>query len=201
VLFKAKNPKGLIFYLHGNGGSVNGRGNDADVYTTCGYDLFVLDYRGYGKSGGHIESEAQVNSDMQKAYNFMLKRYKASDIVVAGYSIGTGPATILAADNHPKMLILQAPYYSLTRLIDEKIPIIPDFIKRYTFKTCNVIGRVKSPIYLFHGLKDRLIPYEHSVLLKKEFSPKAHLVLLHGAGHNKMNQNLQFIADIKKVLQ
>ena len=87
----------------------------------------------------------------------MLKNYKGKAVVIAGYSIGTGPATYLAAHNKPKALILQAPYSSLTKLIDEKVPLVPDFVKRYAFKTEDIIGRVKAPVYLFHGLDDTLI--------------------------------------------
>jgi len=127
LLFKADKSKGLIFYLHGNAGSLDGWGEVAETYTRLKYDIFLLDYRGYGKSEGRIESEARLFQDVQLAYNEMLKRYNENSIVVLGYSIGTGPATKLAGTNNPKLLILQAPYYSLTDVVKRTIPFIPGF--------------------------------------------------------------------------
>ncbi|WP_231373993.1 alpha/beta fold hydrolase [Aureivirga marina] len=60
LLFKVENPKGIIFYMHGNAGNLDSWGNVAEVYNTLNYDVFVYDYRGYGKSDGKITSEEQV---------------------------------------------------------------------------------------------------------------------------------------------
>ena len=201
VLFKAKESKGLVFYLHGNGGSVNGRGKGTDEFTALGYDLFILDYRGYGKSGGELQSEAQMDADMQKAFTFMAEKYKDKPIVVAGYSIGSGPATELAANNKIKALILQAPYYSLTELIDTKVPFIPDFVKRYKFETCSYIKKVTVPIYLFHGTDDKLIPISNSERLVQLCAHGAHLIRLDGAGHNGLNENQTFRNSLKTILK
>ena len=67
LLFKAKAPKGLVFFLHGNGGSLAGWGGVAAIYTQLGYDVFLLDYRGYGKSEGHISSQAQLLGDVENS--------------------------------------------------------------------------------------------------------------------------------------
>jgi len=202
LLSKVQKPKGLVFYLRGNGGSAYSWGmSTAEAFNGLGYDLFILDYRGYGKSDGYISSEAQINEDVQKAYNVMLKRYTANNIIIAGYSIGTGPATYLAAHNQPKALLLQAPYYSLSKLTDEKIPLLPDFIKRYKFETKDFIGQVKAPVYLFHGLDDTLIPYHHSEILKKDYCANATLIPLPLTGHNGINENYMFREKLEKLLQ
>src|SRR5690606_15976768 len=107
LLFKTKASRGLIFYLHGNAGSLSSWGEVAKSYTDLHYDVFILDYRGYGKSGGFVNSEQQIFQDVQTAYNEIMKQYPEEKIVVLGYSIGTGPASKLAANNHPKLLILQ----------------------------------------------------------------------------------------------
>jgi len=202
LLSKVQNPKGLVFYLHGNGGSAYSWGmSTAEVFNSVGYDLFILDYRGYGKSDGNISSEAQINEDVQKAYNVMLKRYDAKNIIIAGYSIGTGPATHLAAHNKLKALLLQAPYYSLSKLTDEKIPLIPDFVKRYKFETRDVIGQVKAPVYLFHGMDDTLIPYHHSEILKEDYCSNAILIPLPLTGHNDINKDHFFKEKLEKLLK
>lgn len=109
LLFRADSSKGLIFYLHGNAGSISSWGNVAETYTDLNYDVFMLDYRGYGKSEGSISSQKQFYQDIQTVYNELKKKYSEEDIIVLGYSIGTGLASKIASSNNPKLLVLQAP--------------------------------------------------------------------------------------------
>lgn len=200
ILFKAKNSKGLVFYLHGNGGCVEGWGRSAGLYNLAGYDIFMLDYRGYGKSGGTIESEEQLNSDVEKAFLAMQKKY-GSTIIIAGYSIGTGPAAHLAVAKNVKALILQAPYYSLTGLASEKVPLMPEFIKRYKFNTYNEIEKMKLPVYIFHGTEDKLIPFAHSQRLKEIGQENIILIPLPGEGHNAINESYEFAGKLFDILK
>ncbi|MEJ7684624.1 MAG: alpha/beta fold hydrolase [Segetibacter sp.] len=127
ILFKADNSKGVIFYLHGNAGSINSWGEVAGIYTDLHYDVFMPDYRGYGKSEGKINSEKQLFQDIQTAYDSLKTKYDESQIIILGYSIGTGLATKIASTNHPKLLILQAPFYSMTDLSETYLPRYTNF--------------------------------------------------------------------------
>jgi uncharacterized protein len=200
LLFRADSTKGLIFYLHGNAGSLEGWGDVAELYTDLQYDVFLLDYRGYGKSEGSIESESQLFRDVQVAYNEMLKRYDEDKIVVLGYSIGTGPATKIASTNNPRMLILQAPYYSLTDMAKNTYPFLPTFLLRYKFETHKYIVDCKMPIVLFHGDADEVIYYGSSLKLKPLLKETDTLITLTGVGHNNMTFERQYIEAMGKCL-
>lgn len=145
ILFKADSSKGLVFYLHGNAGSLSSWGHVAKTYTDLNYDVFMLDYRGYGKSEGSIEGQKQFFQDIQTVYDEMKNRYTEDKIIVLGYSIGTGLAAKVASENGPRLLILQAPYYSLTDMMRHSYPIIPTFILKYKFETGDYIKNCKMP--------------------------------------------------------
>ena len=200
LLFKADSSKGLIFYLHGNAGSLASWGQVAKSYTDAGYDLFMLDYRGYGKSGGSIHNEDQFYNDVQLVYDSIRKKYDEKNIVVLGYSIGTGAATKLASVNHPRLLILQAPYFSLTDMAKKNFSIIPSFILKYKFQTNIFLEKCKMPVVIFHGDQDEVIYYGSSIKLKALFKPSDTLITLHGQGHNGMSDNTAYIGELKKVL-
>jgi pimeloyl-ACP methyl ester carboxylesterase len=200
LLFKSANSKGLIFYLHGNAGSSASWGGVAPTYTRWGYDVFLLDYRGYGKSDGQIESEKQFFQDVQLAYSEMMKRYSENSIIVLGYSIGTGPATKLASENNPRMLILQAPYFSLTDMVKKTVPFIPSFILKYKLETYRYISSCKMPIVLIHGDEDEVIYYESSVKLRSLLKPGDSLITLLGQGHNGMTSNPEYVKAIEDIL-
>ena len=200
LLFKADNSKGLIFYLHGNAGSLNSWGQVAKTYTDLNYDIFFLDYRGYGKSEGSIKGEEQIYNDVQSAYDDLKKIYREDNIIVLGYSIGTGLAAKLASTNNPKLLILQAPYYSLADLMRHTYPIIPAFILKYKFETNNYLEECKMPVVIFHGDADEVIYYGSSVKLKEEFKKQDTLITLKGQGHNGMTENEEYKKNISRIL-
>lgn len=200
LLFRADSSKGLIFYLHGNAGSISSWGNVAETYTDLNYDVFMLDYRGYGKSEGSISSQKQFYQDIQTVYNELKKKYSEEDIIVLGYSIGTGLASKIASSNNPKLLVLQAPYYSLTDMMQHTYPIIPTFILKYKFATNEHTRDCKMPIVIFHGNQDAVIYYESSLKLKEQFKPKDTLITLRGQGHNGMTYNEEYQNEIKKIL-
>ena len=193
VLFKADKSKGLVFYLHGNSGSLSTWVSAAKTYTDNNYDCFILDYRGYGKSEGEIISQNQFYSDVEIAYDSLCKDYEEQNIIIVGYSIGTGPAAMLAAKSDAKHLILLAPYYSMVDMMNNQYPFIPDYFLEYKLKTYEFIPKVKSPISIFHGDKDEIIYYGSSVKLKEHFSSKDELITLSGQPHGGMNENPVFI--------
>jgi uncharacterized protein len=200
ILFKADSSKGLIFYLHGNAGSLKGWGEIAQTYTSLNYDLFMLDYRSYGKSEGEISSEKQFYNDVQLVYDILKKKYPENKIIILGYSIGTGPATKLASTNNAKLLILQAPYYSLTDMMHNNYPFVPKFILKYKFETNKFIKQCKMPVVIFHGNTDEVIYYNSSVKLKTLFKKNDTLITLNGQGHNNMSENPEYQEEIQRLL-
>ena len=200
LLFKADSSKGLIFYLHGNAGSLSSWGNVAETYTDLNYDVFMLDYRGYGKSEGSISSQKQFYQDIQTVYNELKKKYFEENIIVLGYSIGTGLASKIASSNNPKLLILQAPFFSLTDMMQRTYPIIPTFILKYKFATNEYIKDCKMPIVIFHGNRDAVIYYGSSLKLKDQFRPQDTLITLRGQGHNGMTYNEEYKTEIERIL-
>lgn len=200
LLFKADSSKGLIFYLHGNSGSLSSWGVVAKTYTDLNYDVFLLDYRGFGKSEGEINSQSQLHADIQTAYDELKKQYTEDKIIVLGYSIGTGPAAKVASANNPKLLILQAPYYSLTDLTRHIYPIIPTFILKYKLETNEYLKACKMPVVIFHGDQDKTIYYGSSLKLKEEFKSIDKLITLKEQGHNGITYNEDYVKELKKLL-
>ena len=200
ILFSSDSSKGLIFYLHGNAGSLNSWGEVAKTYTDLNYDVFMLDYRGFGKSEGKINSQDQLFQDLQTVYDELKTKYDESKIIVLGYSIGTGLAAKIASINQPKLLILQAPYFSLTDMMKHKYPIIPTFILKYKFETNKFIKECKMPVIIFHGNEDEVVYYNSSIKLQEIIKQTDTLITLNGQGHNGMTDNPEYITNIKRIL-
>jgi len=200
LLFKADSTKGLIFYLHGNAGSLKSWGYSAPTYTAFGYDVIMLDYRGYGKSEGSIRSQVQLFADNQLVYDHIKKRYGEENITIFGYSIGSGLAARLASENHPSQLILQAPYYNMEDMLYTHYPIFPSFLLRYTIETNTYLKDTNMPITIFHGKKDNIIPIKSSIKLKNDFTNKIQLYSFEGLGHNGFLNSEQYNKALKSVL-
>src|SRR5690554_2190456 len=101
--FKVNSPKGIVVYYHGNAGQLADWGHVVQDFAESGYDVLVVDYRGYGKSTGKL-SEKALYSDALLFYNYALERYPENNIVVYGRSLGTTFATYVAAKNNPSKL-------------------------------------------------------------------------------------------------
>ena len=149
---KEPNSKGVILYLHSNRGSIR-----FGIYQTGhlrgqGYDIFIPEYRGYGKTGGNFPGEKAMHVDVQKAYDYLNQFYREDQILVMGYSLGTAFATYVASQNKPKHLVLVAPFTSMADVKNSLFPFVPSFLLRYKFKTEKFIRSVKSPITIFHGM-------------------------------------------------
>ena len=200
LLFRTPEARGLIFYLHGNAGSLNSWGDVAATYGRLGYDVFLLDYRGYGKSEGQIGGEAELVQDVQDVYAYLLKSYAQRDIVVLGYSLGSGLAAKVAAANEPRMLILQAPYYNLTDMMRHSTPFLPTFLLKYKLRTNEALPACRMPVVLFHGDEDEVIPYSQSLKLQMLIKPGDTLITLRGVGHNGMTYDPIYVKAIESIL-
>ncbi|MFT3705947.1 MAG: alpha/beta fold hydrolase [Agriterribacter sp.] len=200
ILFKADSSRGVIFYLHGNAGCLDTWGDVAQTYTDLHFDVFMIDYRGYGKSEGSINGQAQFFEDVQAAYDELKTKYAEDKIIVLGYSIGTGAAAKTASANNPKLLILQAPYYSLTDMMRHTYPIVPTFILKYKFETSDYLKQCKMPVVIFHGDRDEVIYYGSSLKLQKELKKEDRLITLAKQGHNGITENIYYKSELEKIL-
>lgn len=204
LLFKTQKQarKGVVFFLHGNGGAIEGWGEGAWLYTQNAYDVLYLDYRSYGKSEGKISNENQLVEDAQVVYDYLKERYGEEQIVVSGTSMGTGIATRIAAQNKPMKLLLNAPYWSLQSLALEKVKVkvVPSFLIKYKFQTYKHLQKVKCYVVVLHGNLDEVIPHEHSLRLEKELS-NIEVNIIEGFGHNDLSSSREYMRITKEALE
>ena len=199
--FTVSNPKGAVLFFHGNSGSLRRWGEVAESFTSRGYDLFIFDYRGYGKSSGQIKSEQQLIDDAEQAYRYVNQRYAPQNIVIYGRSLGTGLASQLALRHPPKMLMLETPYFSLKDLTSQFYPFVPSFLLKYPLRTDLALPQIKRPIYLFHGTADAVIPYQSSQRLLALIQAPKELVTIAAGGHNGLRLTPIYNAALDRFLR
>lgn len=161
--FSAAEPKGAILFFHGNFGDVSGWGAYGADFAALGYDFYIFDYPGYGKSDGKISSQQQLFASADAMSHYVLAQHPPRKLAMIGYSIGSGIAAQQAAKWDAARLILLAPYFSFERLAHEKIPFVPKFLIRYKIPTAEFLQAARgTQITLIHGGADELIPVQHS---------------------------------------
>jgi pimeloyl-ACP methyl ester carboxylesterase len=191
--------RGVVLYLHGNAGSLDGWFSHLEPFRRANFDLFMIDYRGYGKSSGAIASQAQLHADVRAAWDSIAARYAGRRRVWFGRSLGSALATQLAIDVPPDLTILVSPYTSLRALAAEHYPWVPSALLRYRLDNAALIARIASPVLLLHGEHDALIPPAHSRTLH-ELHPRAELRVIAGAGHNDLQEFDAYGAAIAQAL-
>ncbi|MEO6070884.1 MAG: alpha/beta fold hydrolase [Chitinophagaceae bacterium] len=200
--FFRKDPKGLILYFHGNTRSIKGWSKYAKDFYRYDYDVVLVDYRGFGKSTGK-RGEGDMLNDMQFVYSSLVAQYGQDHLIVYGRSLGSGFAAKLAADNKPRYLILDSPYYNFKKVVERFLPFLPiRFVLRYHLRTDRWIVNARCPVYIIHGTKDWLIPIKHSEALQHLNPRKITLIRIHGGRHNnlpKFPEYHNFIRDILKT--
>jgi pimeloyl-ACP methyl ester carboxylesterase len=190
-------PDGVVFFLHGNAGNLDSWFVNADFYRRLNLDLFMLDYRGFGKSSGHIESQAQLQADVAAAWASVAPRYVGQRRIVYGRSLGTGLAAQLAADIQPELTVLVSPYFSMAALAAEHYPWVPASLLRYPLRTDLVISQVRGPLLLVHGDRDTLIPPAHSAQLQA-LAPHSERLLVPGAGHGDLQNFTVYVEAMRR---
>ena len=190
--FRLPNPKGVVFFLHGNSGNLDSWLTSVDFYRRNNFDLFVLDYRAFGKSDGQIDSEAQLHADVRTAWQTIASDYIGKKIVVYGRSLGSGPAAKLAAAIQPDLTILVTPYLSLDAMAAERYPWLPSFINRYPMRSDQWLPTIKSPVLLVHGDRDHVIPMSQALALRAT-RVGTDLLTIPGAGHNDIHKFTQYL--------
>ena len=206
--FKIENPKGVIAYFHGNADNLHRWGKIAVDFTKFGYDVLVMDYRGYGKSSGP-RNEEYLYSDAQFFYDFAKENYGENKIIVYGRSLGGAFATKIAGENQPKMVILEATFYNLQDIVNRWLPgKVTDKVSpkmTYHFLSNQNILKVKVPLYHFHGTKDSVVPLKSGKKLFEVFEkehpkiPKK-FIEIKGGTHEDLIKYDEFVEEMKKIL-
>lgn len=183
VLHQVDSAKGVVLFLHGNGGNLQNSTPFAESFARHGYATLVLDYRGYGKSQGKL-SEQGLYYDVEAAYEYLQGLFPQERIVVYGQSLGSGLATHIAAKYRPRHLVLETPYTSILEVAQGNYPWLPvSYLLNYPLRSRDRITSVQCPVTIFHGTADETIPYSMGEEMSR-LALKGELITCTGVGHN-----------------
>jgi pimeloyl-ACP methyl ester carboxylesterase len=184
-----RDPGGTIVYFHGNAGSLAGWGAvGAELSQSTGFNVWMLDYPGYGKSKGGLASEHRLHQAARSLYDAAVQQENGDEkrVVLFGRSIGTGLAVRLAAERNPGRLILESPYDSLVSVARDLFPWVPGFLVRYPLRSDLDAPKTHCPTLILHGTEDEVIPFRQGQRLAARI-PGAVFVPVRGGHHNDLD--------------
>jgi pimeloyl-ACP methyl ester carboxylesterase len=193
--------KGVVLYFHGNKKNISWYAKYPPYFTKHGYEVWIIDYPGFGKSTGKF-TERNLYNWANYLYDFARKRFSSDSIIIYGKSMGTGIAAHLASIQPCKRLILETPYYDFPSLIKQYFPIYPvDWMLHYKMPTYEYIQNVQAPITIFHGTDDDVIRYSNAEKLKKFLKPADEFVTIKDGEHNDLFKFKETVDKLDSVLR
>ena len=179
--------KGVVLYFHGNRKNIAWYAKYAPNFTKNGYEVWMIDYPGYGKSTGTL-TEKRLYDYAEQLYIMAASRFAKDSIILYGKSMGSGIAAYIASRKNCKELILETPYYSVTSLAAHYFPIYPvDRMIHYKIPSYEYLQRIIVPVTIFHGTDDGVIPYSNAEKLKPFLKLADKFVTISGGSHNDLN--------------
>ena len=180
--------KKAIIRCHGNAEDALSTLDMLEPLAEAGYTVASVDYPGYGLSDGSPDEEGCYRN-VHRLYDWLIEKrgFKPEEIIIDGFSIGTGPATELAATRPCGGLILEAPFLSAPRVVTRVrlLPVDP-------FPNLKRIGNVKCRVLMIHGTSDRVIPYSQGQALFKLANEPKRFVTVDDGDHNTLVDDMGF---------
>ncbi len=190
-----------IVFFQGNAGAIDDRGFKARPFLDAGFGMLLVGYRGYGKNPGN-PNEQGLYSDARANLEFLVvKKVPPGKWVMYGESLGTGIAVQMAFERGETTplgaVVLESPYTSLGDTAQIHYPFLPArLLVRDKFSSVDKIAAIKSPLFIFHGTSDNVIPIKLGrALFQSGIAPKESF-WVDGGGHN----NLYDFGAAKKVM-
>jgi len=183
----ARPGKPTLLYFHGNAGNLASRADRARAYSSAGYGLFMVSYRGYAGSTGSPSEQALVG-DAVLAYDALAERgLKPDDIVFYGESLGSGVVVQLAMQRKGRLMVLEAPFSSAVDVAAGVYWFLPVRLLMWDrFESIAVIGKIAMPLAVLHGERDGVVPVALGRKLYAAASEPKELWLAPGAGHEDL---------------
>ena len=174
-----------LLWFYGNGENIGAIWPVLRDFRPPGVALLVVDYPGYGASGGRA-SEDGLYEAADLAYQSLVDRPEVdrARIFVYGRSLGSAVATHLASTRSVAGLVLESPFTSARDMSRRHYALFPTFILRLRLDNVAALRRVRCPVLVFHGTADRLVPPDMGRRVAAAAPGPSELVLIEGAGHN-----------------
>jgi len=156
----------VVLYLHGNDGNLSTSMDGIVALRELGYSVFMIDYRGYGASGGGFPSERGVYRDAQAAWDYLVqvRSVNPREIVIYGHSLG-GAIAIELALHHPEAagLVVESSFTSILDMarLEARYGVLPvGLFLNQRFDSIAKVGRLALPVLYIHGTADEIVPFE-----------------------------------------
>jgi alpha-beta hydrolase superfamily lysophospholipase len=193
--------KGVVIYFHGNMKNIEHYATFADPFLKSGYEVWMEDYPGFGKSTGAI-TEQKLYEQALQVKKIADVKFHSDSIIIYGKSLGTGIAANVASRTKAKMLILETPYYSIPSLFSSYAFMYPnELMSNYKLPVYQFLPDIAYPVIIFHGTSDGVVPYRCAKKLIPVLKSTDEFITVKGASHNNLNATQQYFNAIDSLLK
>lgn len=200
---KAPNGRCTLLCFHGNAGNLGHRLEKIALFHRLGVNIFIIDYRGYGKSEGKPTEEG-VYQDALAAYDYLLTRRDVDPDKIIGYgdSLGGAVAVDLATKKKLACLIIDSSFTSVADLSKTIFPFVPPFLLTTKMDSASKVKNISVPKFFIHSINDEIVPF---ALGKKLFDaaaqPKEFLEITGGHNINHIDSKDVLLRGISEFLK
>lgn len=174
-----------VLFFHGNAGNVADRLDRAEIFhSRFGLDVFLVDYRGYGKSEGSPSEEGLYRDSRAVHAAALAKGFPSESLLVFGESLGSAVAINLALERPCGGVVLETPFLSLRAMAREHYPFVPLLFVRSRFDSEAKIPAVAAPKLFLVAERDEIVPPGQGRRLFELANEPKTLFVIQGAGHN-----------------